>query len=350
LAEEKPTPSEGASITDRLEQYLAAEVAPVKEPPKTEATQDAEVKDEPEKQAAPEPDKPDSDAPGEEKQPQLSTSDLAKVFGVDESKFDVDADGNVVVKLKADGKELAPKFADLIQSYQVKGHADNKARAVAEQEKALQARTQEVEQAFKQRLDHAESLAKLAAEELMSEYQQYDWKALDQHPDQGAVAALKLKFQERNAKIQNALQGINGHRAQLGKQAEEQRAKRVEEEAARLPTLIPEWKDQAVASKEAQAIKEWGIKVGYSAQDLAALDQSSALHVATVRKAMLFDQLQQSKSVVENKVRLAPKIVKPGQAEQDGPGQKLRDLKEQVKKSGGKGGSLEALLIARGTV
>jgi hypothetical protein len=350
LAEENPTTGDsGASITDRLEKYLAAEVEPVKEPPQTEAQ--AEVKAEPEKQAAkPEPETPKEGEQTESQQPQLSTTDLAKILGIDESAIDVDGDGNISVKTKIDGKDGAAKFTDLVKSYQLQGHAENKARAVAEQEKALQARTQEVEQAFKQRLDHAESLAKLAAEELMSEYQQYDWKALDQHPDQGAVAALKLKFQERNAKIQNALQGINGHRAQLGKQAEEQRAKRVEEEAARLPTLIPEWKDQAVASKEAQAIREWGMKVGYSAQDLAALDQSSALHVATVRKAMLFDQLQQSKSVVENKVRLAPKIVKPGQAEQDGPAQKLRDLKEQVKKSGGKGGSLEALLIARGTV
>jgi hypothetical protein len=350
LDAEKPTPSEGASITDRLEKMLAAEHEPVKEPPKAEATQDAEVKDEPEKQAAPEPDKPDSDAPGEEKQPQLSTSDLAKVFGVDESTFDVDADGNVVVKLKADGKELAPKFADLIQSYQVKGHVDNESRKVAEQARAQQARAQDQEAAFQQRLNHAEQLAALAAQELMSEFKQYDWNALDQHPDQGAVAALKLKFQERNAKIQNALQGINGHRAQLGKQAELQQAQRVAEETERLPTLIPEWKDRAVAGKEAAAIREWGLKVGYTAQDLASLNQSSALHVATVRKAMLYDQLQQSKSVVENKVRLAPKIVKPGQAVQDGPGQRVRDLKEQVRKSGGKGGSVAAYLLAAGKV
>jgi hypothetical protein len=349
LTDEKPTPQpEGASITDRLEKFLSAEDSPAQETQKPAATQEAATDADPANQAETKPATPDSDAPGEDKQPQLSTSDLAKVFGVDDTTFDVDADGNVVVKLKADGKELAPKLADLIQSYQVKGYADNKAREVAEQSKALQQRAQEAEQQLQQRLGHAEQLANIAAQELMAEYQQYDWKALDQHPDQGAVAALKLKFQERNQKIQQAMQGINAQRGQLHQQAQAQQAARVQAEAAKLPTLIPEWKDNTVAAKESKELVDWGRSVGYSDAELSALNNSSALHVATTRKAMLYDKLQQSKAVVENKVRLAPKIVKPGQAQTNSAADSDRALKQNFVKAGGKNGTLEALLIARG--
>lgn len=346
MNDENPTAGDsGASITDRLERYLSADTAPAQEAKPAPAQ--AEASPEPETQADAKPDQPKEGEPTET-QPQLTTTDLAKVLGIDESALDVDADGNVNIKTKIDGKDGAAKFADLVKSYQLQGHAENKAREVAEQQKALQARSQEVEQQFQQRLNSAEQLAHIAAQELMAEFQSIDWKALDQHPDQGAVAALKLKFQERNQKIRQAFEGINGHRAQLSQKAQEQAQERLQEEARRLPTLIPEWKDQATAARESQELIEWGLKQGYTRQELDALNRSSALHVATTRKAMLFDKLQQSKTVVENKVRLAPKIVKPGQPASDSASQKLTNLKTEMRKTGGKGGTLEALLIARG--
>ena len=347
MTDENPTGSDaGASITDRLERYLAAEDSPAPEPkPEAQAAEDA-----PETQAADNPEKPEEDAPEKESQPQLTTAELAKILDIDESALDVDADGKISIKTKIDGKDGAAKFADLLKTHQIQGHAENRAREVAQREAALQARSQEVEQQFQQKLSHADQLTTLAAQELLAEFQSIDWKALDQHPDQGAVAALKLKFQERNAKIQQAQQGINAHRWQLNQQAQAQQQARIQAEAAKLPTLIPEWKDQATAAKESAELIDWGRKSGYSDDELKSLSNSSALHVATVRKAMLFDKLQQSKAVVENKVRLAPKIVKPGQAPTDGAADKLRALKANVTKNGGKNGTLEAFLIAAGKV
>jgi hypothetical protein len=346
---ENPTPSnEGASITERLEKYLAAEDSP--EPADTQsATQDAAV-DEPEKQAAQTQDKPEGDVPGDDKQPQITTADLAKYLGVDESALDVDGEGNPVFKTKIDGKEGSAKFNDIVKSYQIQGHAENKARAVAEQEKALQTRMQEADQAFAQRLNHAEALTKLAAEELMAEFNQYDWKALESHADQGAVAALKLRFRERQEKIGGALQNIGSQRQQLDQKAQHQNAQRLQVETEKLPTLIPEWKDAEVAKREVAELGEYVLKAGYPQAFVAALNHSSALEVSTVRKAMLFDRLQGAKPAIENRVRTAPKIVKPGQAQQDGAGQQLRSLKQTVIKSGGKSNSVADWLIAAGKV
>ena len=146
------------------------------------------------------------------------------------------------------------------------------------------------------------------------------------------------------------MQAVNANKAQLSQQSEMQQAARVAEEAQRLPTLIPEWKDSTVAQKEAKDLIDWGRKVGYTDQQLASLNTSSALHVATTRKAMLYDKLQESKASVENKVRTAPRIVKPGQAEQDGPGKALRDLRTTIQKSGGRGDSVAEWLLKAGKV
>ena len=345
MEQQNPTAGDsGASITDRLERYLAAEDSPAPEP-KVEAQAPAETQ---ETQAATETDKPKEGAPETESQPQLTTADLAKVLGIDESTLDVDADGNVSIKTKIDGKEGAAKFADLLKTHQISGHAENRAREVAQREAALQARTQEVDKQVQERLNYAEKLANIAADELMSEYQSYDWKALDQHPDQGAVAALKLRFQERQQKIKSAFDGINANRAEQSQKAEAQQAERLRSEWEKLPTLIPEWKDRTVAAKETNDLAEWMLARGYGREAIQALHKSSALDVATFRNAMMYQRLQESKAVVENKVRTAPKIVKPGQADTNGPDSKLRNLRANVTKSGGKNGSLEAYLIATG--
>lgn len=353
MTEEKPTPgNEGASIEDRLVSFLSAEKQPDPQPKAEEASKAAP---EPETQAeTPEPDKPDSDAPDEGSQPQLTTSDLAKVLGIDEEALIVNDDGSISVKSKIDGKEVAPKFADLIKSYQVQGHADNKSREVAERERALQARQQEVEQEFQQRLRHAEQLANIAAADLMREYQSIDWNALEAHPDRGAVADLKLKFQERGVKIRNVLQSIT----QQNQQDEAQKKHRAEQKAAketeRVAQLIPEWTKPDTYYKESAEILELAQKRGVTGEALEAITKGEFFDaglLSLVRDALLYSKLQTSKVAVENKVRTAPKIVKPGQSAQvDAKTENLRNLKAQVSKTGGKNGTLEAFLIASGKV
>ena len=63
-----------------------------------------------------------------------------------------------------------------------------------------------------------------------------------------------------------------------------------------------------------------------------------------MRKAMLYDKLQAKKPAIEQKVREAPKIVKPGGANISSQEQTLRNLKTQVRASGGKRGIAEYLL------
>jgi hypothetical protein len=340
--QENPTAGDsGASITDRLERYLAVDSAPQPEPKQAE-TQAAEPE---QQQETVETDNGDQQ---QGKEPQtVTTADIAKYLGVEESMLDVDEDGTIKVRTKIDGQDGAAKFKDLLKDYQLRGHAENRVKEVAEREKAIQTRMQEVEQQAQARLQQVEHLAGVAAGELMREYQSIDWNTL-RATDPGQFAALRQEFQERNAKLQATLQSVGYQNAQRAQQEQQQQAAFLQEQAQKLPEVIPEWKDSAIANKEREEIASWAVKAGFHPNEVANL--SHAHHVAVMRKAMLYDKQQAAKPAIEARLRTAPKLVKPGQSETVDPkAQSLRNLRTEIKASGGKKGVAD-WLIATGKI
>ena len=343
MHDENPTAGDGgASIEARLETFLAAQESP--EPERKEEPQ-GEPND-PETHAEDHQIEPENGEPEDDQQPQLSTTDFAKVLGIDESVLDLDEEGNAIIKTKIDGVEGTAKFADVLKSYQLQGHIDNKAREVAEQQKAIQARVAEVEQIAQQRIQQVEGLAQVAQQELMREFQSIDWQAL-RHTDPGEFAAKQAEFQQRSAQLGQVFQAAQQAREQQAQRQADQHKALLAQEAQRLPELIPEWKDEAIAKQERMAIKEYGLKAGIPAEDIENIPRAS--YVAVLRKAMLYDQLQQSKAAVENKVRTAPKLVKPGQAQSANRQQQtVTNMKQNVRKSGGGADAVAAYLLATG--
>jgi hypothetical protein len=280
-------------------------------------------------------------------EPQLTTTHLAKYLGLDEAALDLDEDGTVKIRTKVGGVEGAAKLQELVKSYQLQKHVDERAREASEREKALDTRTKEVEAQFTQRLQYAEGLANVAANQLLQEFQSIDWLALERQ-DAGTAALWKQKFQEKQAQLRGVFHNIQQEKAGLQNKSSAETQAALQKEAQRLPELIPEWKDAAVAAKERDEIREWAIKAGYEPSEIDNI--SKAHHVRMLRKAMLADRLQASKPEVENRVRKAPMLVKPGQAVQNSDGQKLQNLRTAVKKSGGKSDAVEAYLLGTGKV
>lgn len=340
MEETNATPSnEGASTLDRLERYLSAQDAP--EPPQqTQSAQDESV------ESAESDVEPKDDGVEQDAGPQITTTDLAKILGVDESVLDLDEDGTVKLKTKVDGKDGAAKLAEMLKSYQLEGHVNKKSMELAEREKAMQARAQEVEQQFTQRLQYAEGLANVAAQDLLREFQSINWQALEQQ-DAGQAALLRQKFQERQAQLRGVFHNIEQNKSQMQQKFMVETQEQLQKEAARLPELIPEWKDEATAKKERSEIREWAINAGFQPQDVDNITRADL--VAVLRKAMLHDKLQQSKPEIEKKVRLAPKLVKPGQPAADTKATQLDNLRQTIRKSGGKRG-ISDYLIASGIV
>jgi hypothetical protein len=330
MHDENPTGDAGASITERLESFLAAE----EDPKEQEAPAETNVEE------------PESDEQSDVQEPQISTSDIAKVLGLDESLLDVDETGAAVIKTKIDGKDGAAKLADMLKSYQLQGHVDNQAREVAEQRKALQQQAEQHQNLIKQRLDELDNVVKIAGDELLREFQSIDWQTL-RVSDPGEYSARMQDFQIRQQRLNDAAQQANVRRQELKAQDDQKISDLLAQERQRIPELIPEWKDASVANKERSEIMEWAQKQGADPQELGAIGRSWA--VAALRKAMLYDRLQTAKADVEKKVRAAPKLVKAGQAQQvNREQQTIRTLKQNVRSSGGRETDVVQYLLASG--
>jgi hypothetical protein len=333
MSEATPTPGNGdasaADPLDRLESYLQAEGG--EEAPQETAETSAEPTDE-----------PAGDAQAQSAEPQLTTAQLAAVLGLDEADIEVDEDGEPVFKTKIDGKDGAVKFGDLRKTYQLQGHAENRAREAAQREQAAERKMQEADQAIQAKLQEQQSyvqnlgaLAQVLQQELQGEYGAINWPEL-YRSDAGAARELEQRFQQRQARINTVLQNAAAHSQRVQQQAEQSRQanaeKAKEANIRRLYSLIPEWKDSATAAKEARDIQEWIETSGFDATDI---DLNKASQVAMLRRAWMHDTLQKSKPATEKKLRLAPKLVKPGTPPQtDGKSAVLKTLKQQARGTG----------------
>lgn len=108
----------------------------------------------------------------------------------------------------------------------------------------------------------------------------------------------------------------------------------ITQEAARLPDVIPEWKDEKVASREREELKSYLLDSGVAEEELGALVRAS--HIAVLRKAMLFDKGQ-------SRVRKARKAGQSGKTVRSGSRQ------QQVKPSARKTKAAYQRLKERGT-
>jgi hypothetical protein len=348
MAVENPTGGDaGASIEDRLEAYLSAEDAPGPQDQHDEAASTRAAPRDPAANAGNTEDDPAEGEPDFDG-PQLTTSDLAKVFGLDESALDVDDTGAVLIKTKVDGREGTAKFADVLKSYQMQGHVDNQAREVAAQRQAIQQQAAEANNAVMQRLQHLDTVLNTASQELQREFHGIDWQTL-RATDPGEYSARLADFNVRQQNLNGLAQQGAQQREFVQQQQQQDLYAHLNSEHAKLPTLIPEWRDQAVAQRERNEVWEYAAKAGYSNQELAQM--SSSAHVAALRKAMLFDRLQGSKAAVEARVRAAPKLIRPGQAPNATREQNnVRSIKTNIRNSGGKTQDVAAYLLAAGKV
>lgn len=354
---ENPTPDEGASIQERLVSFLdtGADQSSDDDTPDTSQKNEVEVRTEVDVET------PNDDEGKQDEQPSVALSDLAQYLGVDENLLDVDEDGKVVLKTKIDGQEGKTKLADALTSYQLKGHLDNRTRAQAEAEKQWQAQVAQAQQALQQQYQYAEDLAVAAQAELNRRYQNVDWQTL-RVTDPAEYAALLQDYQAQQANIQNIAQTAKAQRDQYQAQRDQSyqviKQELLQRSHQAISEDIPEWKDEGIRSKEIAEVtdiirgdveKFFGPNAGRVLQEIHE-GLYGPLPIIWARKVMLYDRMQSSRAAVENKVRTAPKLVKPGQTAPNGQDQQIRNLRANIRKTGGKQGSVADYLLATGKV
>jgi len=235
-------------------------------------------------------------------------SELDEDDGEEEASQELPDD--LTVKVKVDGEEMEVTLAELRNGYSRTSDYTRKAQALAEERKAFQSEAETIRQ---ERAQYAELLPLLQQQLMQQASAEPDWDSLY---NEDPIEAARLERQWRKSREEQSyrLQAIQAEQQRLAQEAAADQARAiqafVEEERAKLPDVIPEWKNKETMVREAKELREWAIAQGLTEQEVDSLRQAN--HVALIRKAMLYDKgktrVQQSK----NAPKKQGKVIRPG--------------------------------------
>lgn len=237
-----------------------------------------------------------------------------------------------VYSVKVDGDEGEATLDELVASYQKTRTADKRLQEAAEARKALDADKASFEQTRVEYTDTLQAMKDFLQQANPEKDDKY-WLELNENDP---FEYNKQQILE-NQRLQK-LQAVEAEQARLDQE-------RIQVEQQKLLEMIPEWRDQEVASREKQQIVDYVSSKGFTTKTINTLAMDSRL-VDMVRKALKFDALQEQKPIAKKKVRKAPKMVKSGQPKPVGNSATERKRKafDKLRKSGSRDAAVEFLL------
>jgi hypothetical protein len=218
------------------------------------------------------------------------------------------------ITVEVDGKQVTLTKAQVADAYKNglrQSDYTQKTMAVAEARKAAEAETSKAQQ---ERMAYAQNLTKMAAqlEGALQQQAQIDWNALlesdpveflkQQHLSNQRQAALQKNQQEQQTLAQQfQAEQAKAHQDNLSTQQQELLAK------------LPEWKDEAKAKSERDALKTYLKTQGYDDGAINGISDHKAVILS--RKAMLYDQMMSKAQAAAKRVSALPtKVERPGVA------------------------------------
>ena len=220
-------------------------------------------------------------------------------------------------KVRSDGEDLDVPLDELLSSYSRQSSYTKKSQSLAEAKKVFEqesADSREIRAQALQILENAKA-AQTQAPQKDAQYWQ-DLKTMD--PMQYLVERDEVREKQFQSQYQD--QQIETLKAQ---EAAEQRANLesyVDSQKGVLAELIPEWADQKVADAEKKIILAYGLKTGFTQEELDSTFDARA--ASTMRKAALYDQLTAKRKGLKPSVKTSmkggsqsdPRTVKSGKA------------------------------------
>ena len=209
-----------------------------------------------------------------------------------------------------------------------------KTQELAEARKQLEANYEEIQ---RERAQYAQMLPALQERLQQPVEQEPDWDTLyDTDPTMAAKAERQWRKQQEERTAQ--LQAVEAERQRMmgleQQRLEQMQAQYFEQQRELLPELIPEWRDNSVASKEAKDIRGFLLKEGFSEQDVNGLTNATLVKLA--RKAMLYDQGQTRATEAKKKPKTQKtKTLKAGsRSTQPRPKSEQKQALQRVRQTG----------------
>ena len=291
------------SINSAVE-HLLATPAPEQEPP-------AEVEEQPAaEQLDAGTDDAEDDAPAEAVN--ADAEDDNEVADDDDDDSDEATIDYYTVKVA--GEDVDVSADELIAGYQRGGDYTQKTQALAADRKTVEGERQQfaaAQQELHQMREHLAGRLQMAEEMLQAGAGEPEpnWDQL-REDDPMEYMLQRDRFRDRQEQQRQITQEREALQAQQQAAAQQQWAQHLQNEQAALLERIPEWTDDNVAKEEKSAVITYAQRAGFTEQELAQASDSRA--IAIMRKAMLFDALQDATPKAKAKTKKAPKMVRAG--------------------------------------
>ena len=236
--------------------------------------------------------------------------------------------------VKVNGEEIDVSLDELRNGYSRQADYTKKSQTLAEERKAFQ---QDRDAVLLERTQYSQLLGALQQQLTAFDEPAPDFDRLYEE-DPIEASRLERQYRQRTEQRAQKMQAIAIEQQRVNdanaQEQEQQMRGLITQEAARLPDVIPEWKDDKVAAREREELKSYLLDSGVAEEELGALVRAS--HIAVLRKAMLFDKGQ-------SRVRKARKAGQSGKTVRSGSRQ------QQVKPSARKTKAAYQRLKERGT-
>ncbi len=206
--------------------------------------------------------------------------------------------------VKVDGEDVTVPLDELLKGYSRTSYFHKKLSEIDRQKKELEAEFL----AVKEERQHFASLLPQLKAELETGEKEPDWqKLLDEDPIEYVKqeAIWRQKREKRDRLLQEQSRLVQAHQVEQQKLIQQ----KLQQEAEKLSSAIPEWKDAKVAQDEKAGIMDYGVALGYSPDEMAQVYDHRA--VILLRKAMLYDQAQSKVKTLKSNISFV-KSAKPG--------------------------------------
>ena len=228
--------------------------------------------------------------------------------------------------VKVDGSEMEVTLDELLRGYQREADYTRKTSELSLEKSRHNDMMQQSQSEINQKLSKLTELTSAAQQELQTEYSNIDFEKLYE-VDPVEAARLEHKMRKRSENLQRIQEETRNNQMN-------EFQKYLQEEQAKVATLIPEFSDPAKASRIKSEMRTYLTKLGYNNNEIASVYDSR--QVMLIKDAMAYDKLKKSNVKVTKKVAKAPKVVKPGvpktKAEQ--ASKQRRDKLNHLKKTG----------------
>lgn len=310
-----------------------------------EESEPVELEEEPEEEA----DKVESDDQEAEEESEetsfQSIDELAEALDITPEEFLEQIKG----KVKINGEEMELSLSELTSGYQREKDYRHKTMELAEKRKAFEESAQQKTAELEQRVQEAANIVANLEHALMSEFESVDWQTLRaENPSE--YAALSQDYQNRMAQINAFKTQTTQESARMQQEAQVEQQNKLKEviqkEREALLNVIPEWKDNTIASKAQKELRGFLHEYGFNENEINAIYDHR--HVLLIRDAMKSRQVSKAAEVAKKKVKTVPKLVKPGKKQTKAEIKRATDTaKLKSFKNSGKVEDAAALILDR---